>query len=876
MKYLYFKKMMCCVMALLCLGPLLAAAVPFTPGNIVVARVGDGSASLSAVATEVYLDEYTPAGVLVQSIGLPTSVSSTYRILTVSGNATSELGVTRSADGRYLVVAGYSAAPGTPAVATSLSTDVTRVIGRIASDGSYDTSTSTGDAFSGASIRTAATTDGSSFYAVGGNSGVRYVALGGVMSTQLNTAPTNNRYVNTIDGNLYISGASVGYFGLSQVGTGLPTATGQSAAVLPGFPGTVAGSSPYGFYFADLSPTVPGADVVYVADDRTSSSGGIQKWSLVGGSWVLNGTITSTASAALRGLGGSISGTTVSLIATSSNALFAVTDNAGYNAAPSTAAVPGAIAMAPTNTAFRGLAFAPVAPAPTIAGFTPTSGPVGTTVTVTGANLTAASGVTLNGAAVTTFSVVNGTTLTFDVPAGATSGPIAITTPGGTATSTTAFTVTVPNPMPTIASLAPATAIAGSGAFSLTLNGTGFLSSSVVSFNGTALVTTLISPTQLTAAVSAAAVATAGSYPVLVTNPAPGGGASAAATFTVTVPVPTITSFTPASGPVGTTVTVTGTNLAAASSATLNGLAVSAFVALNATSVQFAVPTGATSGPIAVTTPGGIATSTTAFTVTPTIVTPTLASLTPNSQVVNGPAVSVTISGTGFTTASTVNFNGTTYAQTNSTATSLVVMLPAAALTTIGSFPLTVTNTAGTSNALSFSVTAPPAPTIVSFTPTSGGPATTVTVTGSNFMGATSVRIGSFAAANFTVVNSTTITFVLPTGSGSVSGLITVVTPGGTVSSATPFNLVSATMAAPALVGLMVYPNPATDRVTVDLPTIAPAMVTLRDLAGRVVLAPVALGADKQLLLPATLASGIYLLEVRQGAAIAIRRIEKQ
>ena len=166
-------------------------------------------------------------------------------------------------------------------------------------------------------------------------------------------------------------------------------------------------------------------------------------------------------------------------------------------------------------------------------------------------------------------------------------------------------------------------------------------------------------------------------------------------------------------------------------------------------------------------------------------------------------------------------------------------------------------------------------PTITSFTPTSGGPGTTVTITGTNFTGATSVRIGSFAATNFTVVNGTTITFVVPTGTGSVNGQISVTAPGGTVTSTASFNLVSATLPANALPGLSVFPNPATDRFTVELPSPAPATVALRDLAGRLVLAPVALGPDHQVQLPASLARGLYLLEVRQGSTLAVRRIAR-
>jgi hypothetical protein len=418
--------------------PGLAQAAPFTPGNLVVARVGDGAAPLSNAATEVFLDEYTPGGTLIQTIGLPTSVSGLNRILTASGNNTAELGLTRSADGRYLVLTGYGAAPGTPAVAATTSADVARVIGRVAADGSFDTSTSAGSAFSGTSIRAAATADGTSFYSVGGNSGVQYQALGSAAATQLAATPANIRSVNITQGNLYISLNTSPYIGLSQVGAALPTTAGQAATVLPGFPAMAVGASPYGFYLADLSAAVPGMDVAYVADDRTTA-GGIQKWSLVAGSWVLNGTVAGSASSAVRGLSGTASGATVALAASSSTGLFFLEDTAGYNAAPSLAALPAPVATAAANTAFRGLALAPVAPAPAIASFAPAGGPVGTLVTLTGTNFTGATAVTLNGVAAPSFTVVDATTLTFAVPAGAGSGRIAVTTQGGTATSPGAF-----------------------------------------------------------------------------------------------------------------------------------------------------------------------------------------------------------------------------------------------------------------------------------------------------------------------------------------------------------------------------------------------------------------------------------------------------
>src|SRR5207302_540108 len=114
---------------------------------------------------------------------------------------------------------------------------------------------------------------------------------------------------------------------------------------------------------------------------------------------------------------------------------------------------------------------------------------------------------------------------------------------------------------------------------------------------------------------------------------------------------PTITSFTPASGPVGTTVAVSGTNFAGATPVTFNGVSAT-FTVNSATSIQATVPAGATTGPITVTTPGGTATSASSFTV---INPPTITSFTPASGAVGN---SVTVSGTNFAGATAVTFNG--------------------------------------------------------------------------------------------------------------------------------------------------------------------------------------------------------------------------
>ena len=83
----------------------------------------------------------------------------------------------------------------------------------------------------------------------------------------------------------------------------------------------------------------------------------------------------------------------------------------------------------------------PPVPAPAVSGFTPTSGPVGTVVTISGSGLTGATYVSFNGVVAAAPVVLSDTQLTATVPAAATSGTVSVTTPGGTATSASSFTV---------------------------------------------------------------------------------------------------------------------------------------------------------------------------------------------------------------------------------------------------------------------------------------------------------------------------------------------------------------------------------------------------------------------------------------------------
>jgi hypothetical protein len=363
-------------------SPLFAAA--FTPGNAVVYRVGDGTGTLTNVGHAIFLDEYliSQAGTatLVQSIPLPTADSGTNKACIASGTANSEGLMTRSADGQYLVLTCYGRAlGGVGALNTTTADVVPRVIARIAADGTVDTSTALSDYASGNNPRSAVSVDGTRFWAVGGTGGVRTATFGATTSTEVSAATaagalTNLRQINIAGGNLIVSNASGTNVRLQQIGTGLPTTSGNLMTALPGI---LATGSPYGFFFADLDAAVAGDDTLYVADD-TANTGGVQKYSLVAGSWVTNGTITSLLPVGSFGLprgitGGLVAGTGIGFatvaVATGSTqtSIVAGIDTSAYNAVP----VPQTanVATAPTNTAFRGIARAPEALAPTWNGF---------------------------------------------------------------------------------------------------------------------------------------------------------------------------------------------------------------------------------------------------------------------------------------------------------------------------------------------------------------------------------------------------------------------------------------------------------------------------------------------------------------------------
>ncbi|MBL8921098.1 MAG: Ig-like domain-containing protein [Myxococcaceae bacterium] len=335
---------------------------PLPEAQVVVVRVGDGAAALASNATAAFLERRATAdGALQQTVPLPTAGAGAQAALTLSGTATSEGALSRSADGRYVTLAGYDAAPGTASVTTSSSATVNRVVGRLDSAGAVDTSTRLNAAFSGGNVRAATSADGTAFWATGSTSGAHHVVFGSAGgSTPLNTAsPTNLRAAHVVAGQLYLSAASGSAFGVLSLGVGLPTTGGQTPVLLPGFPST-SGPSPYGFAALDLDATA-GIDTIYVAQDTApgANSVHVQKWTLAAGTWSQQAFLPALAgsNSGTRGLAAVVTDQGVRVVATttetSANRLVTFLDTGTPNPAVTV------LATAAANTVFRGVAFAP-------------------------------------------------------------------------------------------------------------------------------------------------------------------------------------------------------------------------------------------------------------------------------------------------------------------------------------------------------------------------------------------------------------------------------------------------------------------------------------------------------------------------------------
>jgi hypothetical protein len=370
-------------------------AAPFTQGNLVIYRVGDGTSLLTNQGNYAYLDELTTNGTLVQSIPLTQNQFTDGKGVTQfpiinSGAALSEGLITLSTDGRYVVFSGYAASTnwsGTPAnLTTGAGAFISRVVGRAGADGSIDTSTAGIFASSGGgNPRGVASTDGSNFWVTSSTEGVGYTTLGSTDPFVVLQA-NNDRGIA-----IYDSRADLSYPGnvqiyftsstrLTSFGTNLPT-TVTFNTNLVGISSTVTPfRSPYGFVAFPLQAGGTNIDTIYLADEGSN----VSKWcySPITASWSNFGSIDTSVGpngignpcgirSVTASVGVSGNQTNVHLYFLSGcgsggggGTVYHITDSSGYNGTltgtwPAPIANTATIFAAHPLVVWRGIAFAP-------------------------------------------------------------------------------------------------------------------------------------------------------------------------------------------------------------------------------------------------------------------------------------------------------------------------------------------------------------------------------------------------------------------------------------------------------------------------------------------------------------------------------------
>ncbi|WP_051235942.1 midcut-by-XrtH protein [Ottowia thiooxydans] len=328
----------------------------------------------------------------------------------------------------------------------------------------------------------------------------------------------------------------------------------------------------------------------------------------------------------------------------------------------------------------------------------------------------------------------------------------------------------VPEPAATLTAISPNSGSTAGGAM-VTLTGTGLTAASGVTFGGIAAASVVvINPTTITAITPAHP---AGVVDVAVTTPS--GSALAPQSYTYMLP-PTVAQVSPNSGSTtgGTSVTLTGSGLSAATGVTFDGISATSVNLVDSTTITAITPAHAAGTvDVTVTTPSGVAPAPQSYTY---MLPPTVAQVSPSSGSTAG-GTSVVLTGTGLTAATGVTFGGipaSTFIVNSSTSITAIAPAHVAALVDVA-----VTTPSGSALApQSYTYMLPP--TVTQVSPSSGSTSGGVGVilTGSGLLGTTSVTFDGVPATNVNVLNSSTITAVTPAhAAGAVD--IVVMTPSG-------------------------------------------------------------------------------------------------
>ena len=416
---------------------------------------------------------------------------------------------------------------------------------------------------------------------------------------------------------------------------------------------------------------------------------------------------------------------------------------------------------------------------PSVTAVSPAAGPIagGTVVTVTGSNFTGASVVDFGSNPATAYTVNSATQITATSPAGSASMvDITVTTPSGTSATSSADQYTYEGG-PSLTALSP---VAGppSGGTTVTITGSNFTGASAVDFGPSpASAYTVNSATQITAT---SPTESASTVHVVITTPVGTSALGVADEFSFES-VPTVTTVTPAAGPLtgGTSVTITGTAFTGVTGVDFGSVPATSYSVTSSTEIAATAPAGASgTADVEVTNSAGTSATSRAdqFNYEST---PTISAVSPLVGPPSG-GTSVTITGTEFTGATAVGFgsvSATSYVVDS--ATTMVVTSPPSSA---GPVDVAVTNAVATSTAsVSDEFTYELAPIVTALSPIAGlaGGGTSVTITGDNFTGTSAVDFGTTGASAYSVDGPTQITVTSPPAVASTVD-ITVTNPVGT------------------------------------------------------------------------------------------------
>lgn len=327
----------------LILVSMMTARAQFSAGDLAVVRVGDGVTTLASSAGPISLLDVTTSGSIQSTATIPSGNGG----LQISGTATSEGELILNGGGQSFTIAGYVPPfTGSGSLSGRTAAQAPRGYATIGLNGSVSAVTTLAGTYSGQNIRSGFVSgSGAWFTGSGTASGNGLVYNNGTSSSTIQGV--NSRVLGYYGGNLFYSTGS-GTQGIYAY-SGLPTAATTSTPFLTGVASQ--GTSPYDFVFS------PDGQNLYVADDAI----GVQKFSLVSGSWVLDYNFTDgLGSTAAYGLAVDFSGAKPVVYWTSPNTIWAATDNG--------AGVLGTgILNAGTDYAFRGLEFVPTPEPATLA-----------------------------------------------------------------------------------------------------------------------------------------------------------------------------------------------------------------------------------------------------------------------------------------------------------------------------------------------------------------------------------------------------------------------------------------------------------------------------------------------------------------------------